>query len=141
MNFHERCTHPAVKNPNHENALTWQDLILGRRVILFDVYVGIRMEATVVSLPFVSHEYSVCDIDTTGLRVLLLAAHSEDPTKHYLSDLGIVPFRANAWHDGHFVVDVDSRDLLPTELQNPSTRKTQGSHEILRSVLGNSIFH
>jgi hypothetical protein len=98
------------RNPHHANALTADDLTLGRRIIRFNKHFGAFGPFIVVGGP--------SELDTNyGPTIKLKNVDTGETCDYFLSDLGVIPFHDDVWNDANFIVDQRNQHLLPTALE------------------------
>lgn len=123
------------RNPLHPKALRTTDLTVGRRIIEFNLKLGILDEATVMSLPFEGHLGPAGESNKEGLKTLVVTLEFEfgAVSNASLLDMGVAPYPDSSWSRRNFTIDANDRHLLPEA--DPTIEPTFLERLIIRGAL------
>ncbi|HEX7484415.1 MAG TPA: hypothetical protein VF281_04685 [Candidatus Saccharimonadales bacterium] len=118
--------HPAVhKSPLHPSALRAGDLTVGKRIVIYNLTLGIIDEAMIITKPHL-------DTSDSAGSIVVTIRNSKGERKDYpLESIGVIPDSFYGWDDEQFTIDIRKKHLLP----KPDTEFTWPDPPMLRNVL------
>lgn len=117
--------HATNKNPLHPSALRTGDLTVGKRIVIFNIELGIIEQSMIIAKPHLDNDYA------TGSFVITVRDSKGQKKVHDLETIGVIPNSFYGWDDQQFTIDIHKRHLLPKPGMDLAWPDPPSLHDVL----------